>query len=75
MMGKGLGQRITEARTANIERQTKRAQRIADPPRRRHFLMQHNQNRKGTGGPIWMLLSHESKNTGNDRVSAIRERP
>src|SRR6185437_9274046 len=40
-----FGQEIAETRTAKIERMPKRAQRVADSPRGRTFLMQNDQHR------------------------------
>jgi hypothetical protein len=45
MLIERLGQGIAKTRTTDVETMTKRTQRIADPARRRRFLMQDDQNR------------------------------
>ena len=42
----GFGKRIAKARTPYIERESKLAQRVADPARSRRFLMQDDQHRQ-----------------------------
>ena len=44
-----FGQRIVEARTADVERKPRLAKRIADPAGRRMLLMQDDQDRRAHG--------------------------
>ena len=46
MIGERRRQLVTKARAPNVERISKRAERIADAARRRGFLMQHDQHRQ-----------------------------
>ena len=44
-----VGQRIVEARPADVEGEAATSQRVADPTRRRVLLMQHDQDRQAHG--------------------------
>ena len=49
MFIQGLGQRLAQRRAANVEFVAARPQVVTDAPRRRHFLMQHDQDRPVLG--------------------------
>ena len=47
MLRQGLGQRIAEARAADIEGEAAAFQDVADPPRRRMLLVQDDEDARG----------------------------